>query len=72
MKYKRNKKITLFFDTYSSYIKFSLIEIGFDFEVTTKASDVLRIVKRNISRINQDFLGYTWLVVPMVMCRTIV
>jgi hypothetical protein len=62
MKYKRNKKITLFFDTYSSYIKFSLIEIGFDFEVTTKASDVLRIVKRNIARLNQDFLGYVWLV----------
>ena len=62
MKYKRNKKITQFFDTYSSYSKFSLIEIGFDFEVTTKISDVLRIVKRNIARLNQDFLGYIWLV----------
>lgn len=62
MKYKRNKKISLFFDTYSAYDKFSLIEIGFDFQLTKKISDVLRIVKRNISRINQDFLGYTWLV----------
>jgi hypothetical protein len=62
MKYKRNKKITLFFDTYSSYSKFSLIEIGFDFEVTPKVSDVLRIAKRNIARLNQDFLGYIWLV----------
>jgi hypothetical protein len=62
MKYKRNKKITMFFDTYSSYSKFSLIEVGFDFEVTNKASDVLRIIKRNISRLNQDFLGYIWLV----------
>jgi hypothetical protein len=62
MKYKRNKKITLFFDIYSSYKKFSLIEIGFDFEVTAKISDILRIVKRNIARLNQDFLGYIWLV----------
>lgn len=62
MKYKRNKKITLFFDTYASYSKFSLIEIGFDFDVTTKASDVLRVVKKNIARLNQDFLGYIWLV----------
>ncbi|WP_339836088.1 hypothetical protein [uncultured Flavobacterium sp.] len=62
MKYKRNKKITMFFDTYSSYSKFSLIEVGFDFEVTNKASDVLRIVKRNIARLNQDFLGYIWLI----------
>lgn len=62
MKYKRNKKITLFFETYTSYSKFTLIEIGFDFKVTNKASDVLRIVKRNIARLNQDFLGYVWLV----------
>jgi len=62
LKYKRNKKITLFFDTYYSYSKFSLIEIGFDFEVTKKVSDVLRIVKRNIARLNQDFLGYIWLI----------
>jgi hypothetical protein len=62
MKYKRNKIITMFFDTYSSYSKFSLIEVGFDFEVTSKASDVLRIVKRNIARLNQDFLGYIWLI----------
>lgn len=62
MKYKRNKKITLFFDTYSSCSEFSLIEIGFDYEVTTKASDVLRIAKRNIARLNQDFLGYIWLI----------
>jgi hypothetical protein len=62
MKYKRNKKITLFFETYAFYSKFTLIEIGFDFEVTNKASDVLRIVKRNIARLNQDFLGYIWLV----------
>lgn len=62
MKYKRNKKITIFFDTYSSCSKFSLIEIGFDYQVTTKASDVLRIAKRNIAKLNQDFLGYIWLV----------
>ena len=62
MKYKRNRKITVFFDTYSSYSKFSLIEVGFNFEVTNKASDVLRIVKRNITRLNQDFLGYIWLI----------
>lgn len=62
MKYKRNKNIKLFFETYSSTDKFSLIEFGFDFEVTTKASDVLRIAKRNIAKLNQDLLGYIWLV----------
>ncbi len=62
MKYKRNKKITLFFDTYSTYSEFSLIEVGFDFDVSTSISNVLRVIKRNIDRLNQDFLGYIWLV----------
>lgn len=62
MKYKRNKQINLFFEKYDSYKSFSLIEIGFDFNVTSKISDVLRVVKRNIERLNQDFLGYIWLV----------
>lgn len=62
MKYKRNKQIMFFFDTYSSYKCFSLIEVGFDFDVSTSISNVLRVIKRNIDRLNQDFLGYIWLV----------
>lgn len=61
MKFKRDKQINHFFSKYYSD-SYSLIECGFDFEITTKVSDVLRIVNRNIKKIGENLLGYIWLV----------
>jgi len=62
MKYKRDSKIDLFFDKYASYKDFTLIEVGFDFSITNKISDINRIVKRNILKLKNDVWGYIWLV----------
>jgi len=60
--YKRNKVIKAFFRKYNSNSKYSMIEIGFDFGVSEKASTVLLKVNRNLKKIDTPTLGYIWLV----------
>ena len=60
--YKRNKVITEFFKKYNSNSKYSMIEIGFDFALSEKASTVLLKVNRNLKKMKTILLGNIWLV----------
>lgn len=62
MTYKRNKIIIEFFKVFSSNSKFTMIEIGFDFSTSQKASDILLKLRRQLKKINISPLGYIWLV----------
>ena len=61
MKYKRNKIIEQFNTTYRK-IEFTWLEIGFDFSVNTRVSDILLKLKRNLIKIGVPIAGYFWLV----------
>lgn len=59
---KRNNQIDDFFRLYSSESKYTMIEIGFDFEMTNRIADVLLVVRRNLNRMNLNVKGFIWLV----------
>lgn len=59
---KRNSQIDDFFRLYSSESKYTMIEIGFDFEMTNRIADVLLVVRRNFERMNLNIKGFIWLV----------
>jgi len=59
---KRNSQIDDFFRVYSSEKKYTMIEFGFDFEMTNNVSDVLLVVRRNFNRMGIPILGFFWLV----------
>ena len=61
MKYKRNLLLKDFNQNYNSD-EYTWLEIGVDFSSTTKISDVLLKLKRNLKKIGFDTLGYFWLV----------
>lgn len=61
MKYKRNKMIEKFNSMYRS-VKYTWLEIGFDFSVNTKVSDILLKLKRNLIKMGIPIEGYVWLV----------
>jgi len=62
MMYKRNKSIKEFFNRYKSNIKYTMIEIGVDFNSTQRISDILFKLKRQLKKIYITVLGYVWLV----------
>lgn len=61
MRFKRDKLLKEFFSTYGS-INFTMIEIGFDFSVNARTSEILVMLKRNLNKINLEILGYAWIV----------
>lgn len=62
MAIKRNNKIDEFFKIFSSTKKYTMIEFGFDFNMTNKISDILLVIRRNLKRINQPLRGFIWIV----------
>jgi hypothetical protein len=60
-RFKRNQILEGFYNRYNE-VKYSWIEIGFDFKTTTRIGDVLLKVKRNLNKINSNPLSYVWLV----------
>ena len=61
MKYKRNRILDKFNSNYSS-IEYSWLEIGFDFSVNIRVTEILLKVKRNLIKIGVPIAGYFWLV----------
>lgn len=61
MRYKRNKIIEKFNSMYRS-VKYTWLEIGFDFSVNTRVSDILLKLKRNLFKMGIPIEGYVWLV----------
>ena len=62
MERKRNSQIDEFFHVFSSESKYTMLEFGFDFEMTDSISKVLLVVKRNFDRMGIPNLGFIWLV----------
>lgn len=61
MKFKRNKIIEKFHSLYGK-TEFTWLEIGFDFSVNTRVSEVLQKIKRNLIKLEVSIKGYIWLV----------
>lgn len=60
-RFKRNQILDGFYNRYNE-VKYTWIEIGFDFKTTTRIGDVLLKIKRNLNKINLNPLSYVWLV----------
>lgn len=61
MKYKRNKILTDFYQKYKES-KFTWLEVGLDFKATTRISDVLLKLNRNLKKMNLKSHAYVWIV----------
>ena len=61
MKHNRNRIIEKFNSTYSA-IDYTWLEIGFDFSVNVRISEILLKLKRNLIKIGVPTEGYVWLV----------
>lgn len=61
MKYKRNKILTDFYQKYKES-KFTWLEVGLDFKTTTRISDVLLKLNRNLKKMNLKSHAYVWIV----------
>ena len=61
MKYKRNLLLHNFNDKFKS-TDYTWLEIGFDFSINERVSDVLLKLKRNLIKIEVPVKGYVWLV----------
>jgi len=57
MTYKRNKNIINFGNTYSSNSDYTMIELGFDFSVSVKPSEILLKLNRNLKKLGTPMLG---------------
>jgi hypothetical protein len=62
MAFKRNNRIDEFFEIFSSKTKYTMIEFGFDFNITNRISDILLVIRRNFKRINLPLRGFIWIV----------
>jgi len=60
MRYKRNKAISIFFETYTNKEKYQLFEFGIPFLVSENISVIIRKLKRKCHSINNKVLGYLW------------
>ena len=60
MRYKRNKAICMFFETYTNKEKYQLFEFGLPFLVSENMSVIIRKLKRKCNSINNKLLGYVW------------
>ena len=61
MKYKRNRILEKFDSMYSS-IEYSWLEIGFDFSVNFRVSEIILKLKRNLLKIGRQIESFVWLV----------
>jgi hypothetical protein len=61
MKYKRNLILDKFNSMFSG-IEYSWLEIGFDFSVNFRVSEILLKVKRNLLKIGRQIESFVWLV----------
>ena len=59
---KRNRQIDDFFRVYSSKSKYTMVEFGFDFEMTNRIDKILLVVRRNFERMNLNIKSFIWLV----------
>ena len=60
MRYKRNKALCIFFDTYANKEKYQLFEFGLPCLVSENMSVIIRKLKRKCNSINNKLLGYVW------------
>jgi hypothetical protein len=60
MRYKRNKALCMFFDTYANKEKYQLFEFGLPCLVSENMSVIIRKLKRKCNSINNKLLGYVW------------
>jgi hypothetical protein len=60
MRYKRNKALCMFFETYANKEKYQLFEFGLPFLVSENMSVIIRKLKRKCDSINNKVLGYLW------------
>ena len=60
MRYKRNKALCVFFETYSNKEKYQLFEFGLPYLVSENMSVIIRKLKRKCNSINNKLLGYVW------------
>ena len=60
MRYKRNKALCMFFDTYANKEKYQLFEFGLPCLVSENMSFIIRKLKRKCNSINNKLLGYVW------------
>lgn len=61
MKYKRNKILIDFYQKYKES-KFTWLEVGLDFKTSTRISDVLLKLNRNLKKMNLKSHAYVWIV----------
>jgi len=61
MRYKRNKALFMFFDTYANKEKYQLFEFGLPFKISENMSVIIRKLKRKCDSINNKLLGYVWI-----------
>lgn len=61
IKYNRNKLLTNFYNQFKE-TKYTWIEIGFDFETTTRVADIVLKAKRNLSKIGFKPIAYIWII----------
>ena len=60
MRYKRNKALFMFFDTYANKEKYQLFEFGLPCLVSENMSVIIKKLKRKCNSINNKLLGYVW------------
>lgn len=61
MKYKRNLILERFNTMYGD-VSYTWLEIGFDFSVNTRVSEILFKLKRNLIKIGVPINGFVWLI----------
>ena len=60
IRYKRNKALCMFFETYANKEKYQLFEFGLTYLVSENMSVIIRKLKRKCDSINNELLGYVW------------
>ena len=61
IRYKRNRTVNLFFETYSDKNKYQLFEFGVPFYISENLSVIIKKLKRKCNSIDNQLLGYVWI-----------
>ena len=61
IRYKRNRTVNLFFETYSNKSKYQLFEFGIPFHISDNLSVIIKKLKRKCNSIDNQLLGYFWI-----------
>lgn len=59
MKFKRNKMFIEFLNFFDSNSTYSMIEIGFDFNISHRVREILLKLKRQLKKLDIIILGYS-------------